>query len=94
MLGGLCQQVVIWGIVACSIALGSRYGDGSVVGRYHENGSFPGELLFQQEVGQQGWEHLDEGRGIGDLSRGPQGGEESALGRRVGWWGGCRGGGS
>ena len=68
MLSGLSQLVVVWGIVACGVALGSRYGDGSVViDRHHENGSLPRELLFQQEVGQQGLECLEEGRATGDL---------------------------
>ena len=74
LLGGLRQLVVVWGIVACSVALGSRYEDGSVViYRRHENASFPRELLFQQEIGQQGWECLEKGRAAGDLLRGLKG---------------------
>ena len=41
LLGGLRQLVVVWGIVACSVALGSRYRDGSIViYRRHEMGVF------------------------------------------------------
>ena len=92
LLGGIRQLFVVWGIVACSVALGSRYGDGSIVAhRRQENASFPRELLFQQEVGQQGWECLEEGSAAGDLLWGSQGGEGSALGRKVGRWGGLPG---
>ena len=34
---------------------------------------------------------MEEGRAIGDLFRRSQGGEESAVGRRVGWCGGLPG---
>ena len=47
LLSGLRQLVVVWGIVACGGALGSHYGDSSVVvDTRHETGRFPRELLF------------------------------------------------
>ena len=47
LLGDFSQLVVIWGIVACRVSLGSRYRDSSVViDECGENGSFLGELLF------------------------------------------------
>ena len=89
LLGGFSQLVVVlWGIV-CSVSSGSRYRDSSVViDGCGENGSFPGELFFQQEVGQQGWESLEEGRAVGDRLGDSQGGEKSALRQRVGLGGG------
>ena len=72
------------------VALGGSNGDDFIViVRYRENGSFPKELLFQQENSQQDWECLEEGRAVGDLCGDPRG-EESALGRRVGWCAGYR----
>ena len=89
LLGGIRQLVVVGGAVACSVALGSRYEDGSIVThRRQENASFPRELLFQQEAGQQGWECLEEELNQVSLGRCLRGCKENSAAqhtRNEGW---------
>ena len=79
--GRLSPAVVVRSIEACSVTLRGRYWDGSIViDRSDENRGLPGELLFQQEVGQQGWGSLKEDRTVGDLLEIFQGGRKVCVG--------------
>ena len=52
LLGGFCQLVRVWGVVVSGVALGSCQGNGAVViDGGGEDGRFPGELLFEQQIG-------------------------------------------
>ena len=92
LLSGLRQLVVVRGIVACSIALESRYGDGSVslidaMKMAATRGSFFSSRRLASKAGSV-WRRVGP---LGDLLRGAQKGEKSPLGWGVGWWEGLRG---